>query len=176
MIAAGPDVPAGAVVDEPVSHIDLYPTILESFGLPASGKEHPRHARSLWPVMLGQERGDTVFAEYHAAGSRAGSFMVRQGDDKLIYHVGAPAQLFDLARDPGELNDLAVTEAGRIRAARLEARLRAICDPEAVDRQAKADQRAKTEFWGGSEAVRQEGLLVFTPAPGTEPQIEKAPE
>jgi choline-sulfatase len=36
MIMAGPDVPAGRVVEQPVSHIDLYPTILEAFGLPAT--------------------------------------------------------------------------------------------------------------------------------------------
>jgi choline-sulfatase len=81
--------------------------------------------------------------------------------------------LFDLAKDPGELNDLAGTKEGQAKAVQLERLLRAICDPEAVDRQAKADQRAKAEFWGGDEAIRQEGLLVITPAPGTAAQIEK---
>ena len=173
LIAAGPDVPVGCVVDEPVSHIDLYPTILEAFGLPAAGAGHPPHARSLWPVMQQGSRKDPVFAEYHAAGSKAGSFMLRHEDDKLIYHVGAPPELFDLAKDPGELNDLAGTKEGQAKAVQLERLLRAICDPEAVDRQAKADQRAKAEFWGGDEAIRQEGLLVITPAPGTAAQIEK---
>jgi choline-sulfatase len=173
LIAAGPDVPVGCVVSEPVSHIDLYPTILEAFCLPAAGAGHPPHGRSLWPVMRQGSRNDPVFAEYHAAGSKAGSFMLRNGDDKLIYHVGAPPQLFDLANDPRELNDLAATEEGKAKVIRLERRLRAICDPEAVDRQAKADQRAKAEFWGGNEAIRQEGLLVITPAPGTAAQIEK---
>jgi choline-sulfatase len=173
MIMTGPDVPAGHVVEEPVSHIDLYPTILEAFGLPSSGEGHPPHARSLWPIMRGEARHDPVFAEYHAAGSAAGSWMVRSGNYKLIYHVGAPAQLFDLARDPGELCDLCGMEEGCAEAARLEARLREMCDPEEIDRRAKADQRAKAEFWGGNDAIRQEGLLVFTPAPGTDAQIEK---
>ena len=34
MIAAGPDIPEGAVVDTPVSHVDCHPTILEATGLP----------------------------------------------------------------------------------------------------------------------------------------------
>ena len=55
--------------------------------------------------------------------------------------------------------------------ARLEALLRGVCDPEAVDARAKADQRAKVEFWGGREAVEQEGLLVYTPPPGGKAEI-----
>jgi hypothetical protein len=34
-----------------------------------------------------------VFAEYHAQASKAGQFMLRDGDLKLIYHVGMPQQL-----------------------------------------------------------------------------------
>ena len=172
MIMAGPDIPASRVVEQPVSHIDLYPTILEGFGLPATGEDHPRHARSLWPVMTQDAARGPVFAEYHAAGSRAGSFMVRDGDDKLIYHAGAPPQVFDLAADPDELTDLATTEAGHRKAAHLERQLRDICDPDAVDRRAKADQQAKAAFWGGNDAIRREGLLVFTPAPGTAAHVE----
>ena len=172
LIAAGPDVPQGRIVDEPVSHIDLFPTILEGCGLDP-GVNAPAHARSLWPVMAQAGRGAPVFAEYHAAGSKAGSFMLRAGDDKLIYHVGAPPQLFDLTRDPDELNDLAGTPEGAARVARLVASLRAICDPEVVDARARADQKAKAEFWGGNDAIRREGLLVFTPAPGTAAEIER---
>ncbi len=49
--------------------------------------------------------------------------------------------------------------------------LRSICDPEAVDARAKADQRAKAEFWGGREAVAADGLLVYTPPPGGQAEI-----
>ncbi len=172
LVMAGPDVPAGQTVDEPVSHIDLYPTILEAFGVDSTAS--PPSACSLWPVMAGQPRPAPVFAEYHAAGSRAGSFMLRAGREKLIYDVGAPPQLFDIAVDPDETVDLASSAEGAERVAVLEKQLRSICDPEDVDRRAKADQRAKIEFWGGLEAVRDEGLLVYTPAPGTTAEIEKA--
>ncbi|MEZ5864019.1 MAG: hypothetical protein R3D25_08110 [Geminicoccaceae bacterium] len=72
--------------------------------------------------------------------------MLRDGDLKLIYHVGMPSQLFELEADPDELSDLGPDHP---EVARLEALLRRICDPEAVDARAKADQRAKVEFWGG---------------------------
>ena len=47
----------------------------------------------------------------------------------------------------------------------IEQALRRICDPEAVDARAKADQHAKAEFWGGNVAILKEGLLVYTPPP-----------
>ncbi len=34
LVMAGPDIPAGRVVDTPVSHIDCAPTILEAAGVP----------------------------------------------------------------------------------------------------------------------------------------------
>ena len=68
------------------------------------------------------------FAEYHAQAAKAGAFMLRDRHMKLIYHVGMPPQLFDLAADPFELNDVAATAPETVW--RLESRLRGICDPE----------------------------------------------
>ena len=100
--------------------------------------------------------------------------MLRRGDEKLIYHVGAPPQFFDLAADPDEIHDLVQTPAGRVGAAELERALRRICDPETIDRRAKADQRAKAKFWGGNAEILKEGLLVYTPPPGVTAEIEAA--
>lgn len=44
-------------------------------------------------------------------------------------------------------------------------------DPAAVDVRARADQRAKAEFWGGNDAIRKEGLLVYTPPPGVAAEV-----
>jgi choline-sulfatase len=177
LLMAGPGIPSGRVIDEPVSHIDLYPTILESFGVTHAGPQHPAHACSLWPILGpildNAPRPEPVFAEYHAAGSRAGMFLLRRGNEKLVYHVGAPPQFFDLEHDPDETNDLAMTPAGRERVAMLERELRKICDPEEIDRRAKADQKAKAEFWGGNDAIRRDGLLVYTPTPGTTAEIAR---
>jgi choline-sulfatase len=59
------------------------------------------------------------------------------------------------------------------RAKALEAKLRRVCDPEAVDAEAKASQRAWTERWGGRAPVEAEGFLVFTPPPGHDAEIER---
>ena len=92
---------------------------------------------------------------------------MRDGNMKMIYHVGMPAQLFDLAADPDEMHDLAqATDAHRIRVKRLEGHLRAICDPEAVDAHAKSDQRAMVERLGGIEKLKAESQILFTPPPG----------
>lgn len=167
LIMAGPEIPAGRVVDTPVSHVDLAPTIEAAVGLaPQPGADRP--GVSLWPD-LATPRHRHAFAEYHAAGSRSGSFMLREGRWKLLYHVGMPAQLFDLEADPAERVDLGPQHP---EATRLEARLREICDPEAVDARAKADQRRWIEHWGGADAVAGEALLVYTPPPGAPAEME----
>ena len=54
-----------------------------------------------------------------------------------------------------------------------ERELRSICDPEEVDRRAKADQRARVEAAGGLQTVIQGGVKVpYTPAPD---EFEPAP-
>jgi choline-sulfatase len=172
LLIAGPDVPAGRVVAETVSHVDLFPTLVEGAGGQLLDQDAGLPGRSLWPAIAGGERARTVFAEYHAAGSRVGAFMVRDSHLKLIFHVNMPPQLFDLEADTEETHDLAQDPAQRETLARLEGVLRAICDPEAVDRRAKADQRAKMDYWGGPEAIKEEGMLVYTPPPGAAPDIQ----
>jgi choline-sulfatase len=168
LIMAGPGIPAGRRAKQVASHVDLFPTILEGLGCTLEAEDADVPGRSLWPAIQGEERDVIGFAEYHAVGSKVGSFMLRHGNWKLIYHVGMPTQLFDLEADPDECRDLGPDHP---EAARLEAMLRNICDPEAVDARAKADQRAKADFWGGREAVAADGLLVFTPPPGVAAEV-----
>jgi choline-sulfatase len=172
LLIAGPEIPAGRVVTENVSHVDLFPTLVKGAGGQLLAQDADLPGRSLWPAVTGDDRARGVFAEYHAAGSRAGAFMVRDGHMKLIYHVNLPPQLFCLLNDPQETRDLAPDPDQRDTLARLEGLLRAICDPEAVDRRAKADQRAKMDHWGGAEAIKAEGMLVYTPPPGADPDIQ----
>ncbi len=167
LILAGAGVPEGRVVRQFASHVDLFPTLVEGAGSKLAREDGDLPGASLWPAIGGREdAARPVFAEFHAQGSRAGSFMLREGDLKLVYHVGMPAQLFDLAADPDEAHDLVAEgrDGGRTRA--LEARLRAICDPEAVDARAKADQRRHAEAWGGREKLLSEDNLIFSPPPG----------
>jgi choline-sulfatase len=159
-------VPQARVVQQPASHVDLFPTLLAGAGAQLADADRELPGIDLWPAIGGRETARTLFAEYHAQGSKAGAFVVREDDLKLIYHVGMPAQLFDLAHDPDEMRDLVADGSGLDAARRLEARLRTICDPEAVDARAKADQRAAADAWGGAEKLRGESQILFTPPPG----------
>jgi len=175
LIMAGPDIPEGRRVRQIASHVDLFPTILEALGVEPSPKDADLPGTSLWPALRSEEDESRIgFAEYHAVGSKAGMFMLREGHLKLVYHVGMPPQLFDLEGDPHEGRDLVADGTGSAEAARLEARLRRICDPEAIDARAKADQRAKAAFWGGREVIENEPLLVYTPPPGEAPEAPPA--
>ncbi|MFT5176088.1 MAG: choline-sulfatase, partial [Gammaproteobacteria bacterium] len=55
----------------------------------------------------------------------------------------------------------------------LEAQLRDICDPEAVDARAKNDQRNRVQQLGGNEVISKMGGLTRTPPPGAELQLEE---
>jgi uncharacterized protein (DUF885 family) len=85
---------------------------------------------------------------------------------KYVHYVGYPPQLFDLIADPEETRDLAADRTHADARAMCERELRAICDPEAVDRRARADQRRRLEAAGGADAVLGAGVKIpYTPAP-----------
>ena len=170
LLMSGPGVRAGHVERTPVSHVDLYPTLVESAALEPLPAEADLPGHSLLRM---ESRSSPVFAEYHAAGSRRGAFMLRDGACKLIHHVDAAPQLFDLDADPIERFDLAAEPAHAERLEIMEQQLADICDPQEVDQRARADQRRKAQYWGGNEVILKEGLLVYTPPPGVKAQIEK---
>ena len=73
------------------------------------------------------------------------------------------SQLFNLSEDPDELNDLGTNPDYADIRYQMEAELRSICDPEAVDSAAKSDQAAIVEANGGIEAVVAKGGFGATP-------------
>ncbi|MDQ8031691.1 MAG: sulfatase-like hydrolase/transferase, partial [Bordetella sp.] len=165
LIIAGSGIPAGKTIDTPVSHVDVYPTVMQAItGTPDSLPGFPGH--SLLSIATGTVPDRNVLVEYHGMGSTTGAFMIRHEQYKYIHYVGYPAQLFDLEQDPEELRDLAALPAYAFVLDTCRQRLRAICDPETVDRQAKMRQRALLEENGGREAVIARGDLGFSPVPG----------
>ena len=169
-IVAGPDIPAGQVSDQNVSLIDCFPSILDCVGVPLEDEDKTLPGTSLWPIARGEESPDRIaFAEYHALFSTVGNYMVKDDRYKLVYYAGNayPLNLFDLQEDPSELHDLGQDSAYADAIARLETELRKVCDPEAVNEQAFADQRAQVERHGGEAALLAQGLEInFSPAPG----------
>ena len=97
------------------------------------------------------------------------SFMVRWEHWKYIHYVGAPPQLFDLHADPDEQVDLYScqphTQTIKDALAKGEASLRNICDPEAVNANAFADQAEKIAALGSEEACLTRYAFNHTPVP-----------
>jgi choline-sulfatase len=173
LILAGPDVAQGRTVKTAVSHLDAYRTILDCVGLATTGAEHDLPGGSLYRIAAaGDDASRPVFSEYHAAGAATGAFLLRRGRHKLIYYVGMAPELFDLEADPEELDNLAAKPEHAALLRDMEAALRRIADPEAVDRRAKADQAALVERYGGRDAVLKRGAFGGTPAPGYKAEYE----
>lgn len=131
MIATGPGFQAGQRVSTPVDLHDLRAAMFE-----ATGARQP----SGWtgqPLQSVPRHDDAraVFSEFQGGGTRASAFLIRQGRWKLVYNCAAPHQLFDLEKDPDELNNLAAGQPKVVK--RLEAELRRICSPEEENRRAE---------------------------------------
>lgn len=170
MIAAGAELVPGRLCTTPVDLLDLFPTILQAAGVDPAPHMKDRPGRSLLEIAAApDDAGRPVFSEYHASGSDTGAFMLRLGRWKYHHYVRFPPELFDLDADPEELHDLAPDPAHACVLQQMEAALRRICgDPQAVDAQAKADQRAIIEHHGGVEAASRVGFRGATPAPWVE--------
>lgn len=166
LIIAGPDVPQGKVVTTPVSHVDAFPFIADSMGYAMPEGQGAYPGVSLFDVAEGKAVDRHVMAEYHGMGSATAAYMIRVDQYKYIYYVDYPAQLFDLEEDPEELNDLAVEHRYAEVVERCHAALMAMCDPQEVDRRARARQAILLAKNGGREAVVERGDLGFSPAPG----------
>ena len=167
LIARGAGFAAGQTVATPVSLIDLSVTIPAHFGLSLTDKAlGPAPGQDL--RALAQQPFDAnrvVFSEYHAVGAVSGGFMVRKGDWKYIHYLGFEPEMFDLANDPEETINLAGQPQVAKKQAELHAELLEICDPEATNAQAFADQRALIARYGGLEAALKLGAPGATPPP-----------
>lgn len=171
LIMAGPDVAAGQSVDTLVSLVDCAPTIMACTGATPSEADADLPGRSLFEVAGGADPERTAFSEYHAAASMTGTFMLREGRFKLVYFVGMEPELFDLDADPNETRSLAPDPAHADVLNTLIGRLREICDPEDVDRQARADQEATIARHGGRATILNRGDFGYSPAPGQKPDF-----
>jgi arylsulfatase A-like enzyme/Tfp pilus assembly protein PilF len=113
-ILAGPGVPENTVVGERVSTVDILPTLLGLLKL-----ESPRkvNGRDLRPALSGQRLAtqaiysESLFARLNCRWSSLRSLV--EGDWKLIQ--GSESELFNLADDPSESNNLAASDPERTR-------------------------------------------------------------
>ena len=115
----------GAVSDQPGYFADMFPTLCDAAGVP---KPAGLDGNSLWPVLTGEEKSLAsrkpliwVFPEY------GGQVAVRMGDLKFVRqglktNKPGPWEVYNLASDRGETQDLAAESSEQIAA--VEALLR----------------------------------------------------
>ena len=166
-LMSGPDIAPGRVVPQPISLVDLFPTIVDAVGASLTQADADLPGWSLWPAAHGDPLPErTIFGEYHASGCREAMYMLRDTTHKYVHHVGDPPQLFDLTTDPTETRDLAADPHSAPLLERFERHLRAIVNPEAVDHAARADQARRIEAAGGLDVITSRGPIAGgTPAP-----------
>jgi choline-sulfatase len=133
-------------VTKNVSHVDLLPTLLD---LATSGKPpktiEPVDGHSLVPLLCGEDAqwSDEVFAEYTAEGAIAPCFMVRKGRFKYIWCEKDGGQLFDLAADSREIDDLAGTPGAAMVEAEMLKAVHARWNVRAINEAVLASQRRR---------------------------------
>jgi len=163
LIIAGNGIQKGGVHRGATSLLDLPPTFLEFFGVDIP---YDWPGISLQQTLTGNEDLDRmVFSEYHAASSPSGAFMVANARWKYHYYCGYPPELFDLLNDPDEVVNLADDPDHAAILTKMHQKLLDICDPDEVDRQAKADQAFLIERHGGRQKALGKGPPGATPAP-----------
>ncbi len=130
----------GRLVSQPVSNVDISPTLCELAGIDLA---------PLWPWLDGQSlvsmadgaiRSDPVFMEYAAEASIAPMVSIVWRGFKFNHCEADPQQLFDLANDPHELANLAGDGAHRDLLAQFNAMMREKWDLAAYDDEVRESQ------------------------------------
>ncbi|XP_042344254.1 arylsulfatase K [Plectropomus leopardus] len=112
LLIMGPGIMSGLQLDQLVSLVDLYPTVLEIAGISVLGN---LSGHSLLPLLSKastfsqKQHPDWVLGEYHGCNVNASTYMLRSGRWKYIAYadgVSVPPQLFDLTLDKEELHNM----------------------------------------------------------------------
>ncbi|MGD9915608.1 MAG: choline-sulfatase [Rhizobiaceae bacterium] len=106
LMLAGKGVDAGRI-DQPVSNLDILPTLCDLAGIDLSAIAPWTDGHSLLPLTAGEDEPQPVLMEYAAEGSVAPLVSIRQGRFKIVHCEVDSPMLFDVEADPRELTNLA---------------------------------------------------------------------
>ena len=106
LMIAAPGLAPGLILD-PVSTIDLCPTLCDLAGVSMAEVMPWTDGESLVPLAHGRPRTSPVAMEYAAEASITPLVGLRQGRWKYTNCAADPEQLFDLEADPQEMTNLA---------------------------------------------------------------------
>ena len=171
MLLSGPEVMDKKIVTTPVSLIDVFPTILDTFNITCLDNAP---GRSLFDIAdKKNDKNRLVLSEYHGAGSISGAFMLRDGLYKYIHYVDCQPELYNLEQDPEEMNNLANHIDFQKTLTYYAEKLYSILDPKSVNSEALLDQADLIKRNGGVDQVLNRGGLNGTPVPdGGSVQVE----
>ncbi len=139
LMIAAPGLAPGCVAD-PVSTLDVAPTLCDLAGVAGEAVAPWSDGESLLPLAHGARRLSPVRAEYAAEGSVAPMVSLRKGRWKLNLCRADEDQLFDLAADQDEARNLADDPAHRRELAALRADADAYWDLDRFDAAVRESQ------------------------------------
>jgi arylsulfatase A-like enzyme len=145
-------------VSQNVSTLDILPTMCDLVGT-KPWSELPMDGLSLLPHLQGSGGHDKVYCEYTGEGTIRPLCMIKDGPWKYVVCPADEPQLFNLARDPLELNNLARTlskvesrtpeeEEARVKLEEFAAEARERWDFDAITKQVIHSQRNRRLVWG----------------------------
>ncbi|WP_065334923.1 choline-sulfatase [Tritonibacter mobilis] len=167
MMISAPNMAPGLVTD-PVSNIDVCPTLCDLAGVSMEEVMPWTAGESLVSLGQGETRTTPVAMEYAAEASYAPMVSLRSGQYKLNLCTLDPDQLFDLDTDPHERTNLANDPSHAEAYAELKAIAAERWDLERFDADVRASQARR---WVVYEALRQGGYFPWDYQP-----LQKASE
>lgn len=96
LLFAGPNLPAGQIIDAPAEMLSIYPTLLELCGLPAYDRNE---GTSLVPLMINQE---ATVPSYALTTFGMNNHAVRSDNFRYIQYEDGGVEFYDLRKDPNE--------------------------------------------------------------------------
>ncbi|GAB4268234.1 MAG: choline-sulfatase [Pararhodobacter sp.] len=142
----------GGRIDQPVSTLDIVPTLADLAGIDSATVAPWCDGESLLPLMHGTGGRGPVPMEYAAEGSIAPMVALVDGPWKYIACAADPEILYNLDTDPGETENLAGNAACAPILERMRGMVRARWDLAAFDAEVRESQARR---WVIYEALRE---------------------